>query len=271
MQYAFMSFSAPQLDLHALLALATQYGYDGIEPRIGGGHGHGVELECSPDRRRAIRAHASDSGIALCCLATSCQYADPATASHWIEQTRRAIALAADIGAPRLRVFGGAIPPQVERAAAIDQVATALRSVAGVAQQHGVTLCLETHDDWTDPAHVAAVMQRVDHPAVGVNWDYMHTIRVAQTSVDQAFTMLQPWIRHVHFHDGANRGDQLIFLPIGAGEYDTRRVIELLLGTGYNGYLSGEWINWEPYYTHLPRELAAIRQIEAYVRSQVTV
>jgi hypothetical protein len=30
--------------------------------------------------------------------------------------------------------------------------------------------------------------------------------------------------------------------------------------------LSGEWINWEPYEVHLPRELAAMHELEASVR-----
>ena len=29
-----------------------------------------------------------------------------------------------------------------------------------------------------------------------------------------------------------------------------------------HGYLSGEWIGWEPYAVHLPRELAAMRAYE---------
>ena len=105
-------------------------------------------------------------------------------------------------------------------------------------------------------------MRRVDSPAVAVNWDYQHTTRIAGTTVDQAFAILQPWIKHVHFHDGVNRADKLIFLPVGAGDYDNRRVIELLLGAGYAGYLSGEWIDWEPYDVHLPRELAAMKGLE---------
>ncbi len=266
MKYAFMSFSAPQLDLGELLALAARLGYDGIEPRIGSNHGHGIELDRTPDERRAIREQAAASGVELCCIATSCKYADPATAAKWIDETRRSIALAAGVGASRLRVFGGAIPPGIAREAAIEQVAASLRSVVDEAQQHGVSICLETHDDWTDPTHVAEVMRRVDHPAAAVNWDYMHTIRVAGTTVDQAFSLLRPWIEHVHFHDGADRADQLQFLPIGAGDYDNQRVVELLLEAGYDGYLSGEWINWEPYEVHLPRELEAIKQIERVAR-----
>ena len=262
MNYAFMSFSAPQLKLNELLELAARIGYDGIEPRIGSKHAHGIELAATPAQRRAIREQAESSGVALCCVATGCKYADPASAPGMVEDTRRAIELAADIAAPRLRVFGGALGPGLTREQAIELVAESLGTVAGQAEQHGVTICLETHDDWTDPAHVADVIRRVGSPAVAVNWDYQHTTRIAGTTVDQAFETLQPWIKHVHFHDGENRADKLIFLPVGAGDYDNRRVIELLLGASYDGYLSGEWIDWEPYDLHLPRELAAIKGLE---------
>jgi len=262
MKYAFMSFSAPQLKLDQLLELAARVGYDGIEPRIGSNHAHGIELDTTAAQRRAIREQAAASGVALCCVATGCKYADPATAPRMVEDTRRAIELAADLGVPRLRVFGGALGSGLTRAQAIELVADSLSAVAGDAQQHGVTICLETHDDWTDPQHVAEVMRRVDSSAVAVNWDYQHTTRIAGATVDQAFTMLQPWIKHVHFHDGENRADKLIFLPVGVGDYDNRRVVELLLGVGYTGYLSGEWIDWEPYDVHLPRELAAMQGLE---------
>jgi sugar phosphate isomerase/epimerase len=262
MNYAFMSFSAPQLKLDELLQLAARVGYDGIEPRIGSKHAHGIELDTSLAQRRAIREQAAASGVALCCVATGCKYADPATAPAMVEDTRRAIELAAEIGAPRLRVFGGAVAQQLTRDQAIELVADSLSAVAGAAASAGVTICLETHDDWTNPAHVAEVMRRVDSPAIAVNWDYQHTTRIAGASVDQAFEMLQPWVKHVHFHDGANRADKLIFLPVGEGDYDNRRVVELLLGAGYSGYLSGEWIDWEPYDLHLPRELAAMKALE---------
>jgi hypothetical protein len=38
--------------------------------------------------------------------------------------------------------------------------------------------------------------------------------------------------------------------------------VELLQAMPYTGYLSGEWINWEPYEMHLPRELAAMKAYE---------
>jgi len=262
MKYSFMSFSTPELTLGEMLALAKRLGYDAIEPRIVAKHKHGIECEIDAATRRAIREQVAASGVPLCCIATSCTYADPAKVAQMVDDTRRCIDLAADLGAPRLRVFGGGIPKTIAREQAIEGVADALRSVADQAQERGVTLCMETHDDWCNPDHVAAVMKRVNHPAIAVNWDIMHPINRGGATMESAYKALKPWIRHIHFHDGALREGKLTMVPIGQGNIDHRTAVKLLRDGGYDGYLSGEWISWEPHETHLPRELAVMKRYE---------
>lgn len=258
MKYAFMSFSCPELAWDEVLGTVRRYGYDGVEPRIESGHAHGIELETATDKRAEIRRMAEDAGVAVCCIATSRKYADPNTSAQEAEKTLRCIDLAADVGSPRLRVFGGQIPEGVSREEAIDLLVKSLSSVAAHAKERGVTVCMETHDHWCDPAHVAAVIGQVNDPAIAVNWDIMHPVRHGHT-MDEAFSVLRPWIRHVHFHDGRTVDGKLNLVPIGQGEIDHRRAVELLQGTSYDGYLSGEWIRWEPWEAHLPRELATMK------------
>ncbi|MBN2584380.1 MAG: hypothetical protein JXL80_15065, partial [Planctomycetes bacterium] len=102
-------------------------------------------------------------------------------------------------------------------------------------------------------------------PAVAVNWDVMHPVRAGGSTMDLAFETLQPWIEHLHVHDGTRTLDKLELAPIGTGDFDHRRVIELLAGMDYDGYISGEWINWEPVEVHLPRELATLKRYESEV------
>ncbi len=262
MKYAFMSFSCPELTLAELLTLAGKLGYDGIEPRLAAGHRHGIETTLSAKERRAIRQQVAAGDIALACLATSCKYAAPETVAANVAETQRCIDLAGDLGCPRLRVFGGALPAGVSRTQGIDLLAGAFSQVADQAAARGVTVCIETHDDWSHPAHLAEVMRRVNHSAIAINWDIMHPIRQGQITMDEAFAIVKPWIRHVHFHDGSASLDNLELLPIGKGDIDHRRAVQLLQGMQYQGYLSGEWINWEPYAEHLPRELAAMKAYE---------
>lgn len=262
MKYAFSSYSAPDRTLAELFTLARRYGYDGVEPRIDKGHRHGVEITTTQHERAAIRHQAIEAGTALCCLATSYAYSDPATAHANLTATLRVIDLAADVGAPLIKVFAGVLPPASSRASVTEQIGESLRTIAAYAEPRGVTVCVEVHDDWSNPLCMVDLLQRVDHRAVKVLWDVMHTLREGHATVDQAFRALQPWIEHVHIHDGLLRLDRLEFKPIGEGAFDHRRVVELLHAADYQGYLCGEWIDWEPAEIHLPRELATMRQYE---------
>jgi sugar phosphate isomerase/epimerase len=254
MKYAFTSFSCPQLGLDEILALAARLGYDG------------VELTAGASARGEIRKQSERSGVTICCLGSPCKYSRREDAPAQVEETLRYIDLAADLGVPLVRVFGGRIPSDVSREDAADSIVASLRAVADHAARCGITIVQETHDDWCAPTILAELMRQVDHQAVGLLWDYMHTARHAGASIDAAFSALRPWIRHVHFHDSTLRRDRLEFRPMGAGALDTRRVVELLLVAGYEGYLSGEWLDWEPYDLHLPRELAAVKRYERELR-----
>lgn len=262
MKYSFMTFSCPELALEEVLALARRFGYDGIEPRLDAGHAHGVEVAADAGARADIRRAADEAGVALACLATSCRFADPCERERNVEDARRRIDLAADVRAPAIRVFGGKLAEGQTRDDAVEGVADALRALGQHAERRGITVCMETHDDWCDPQHVAAVMRKVRHTHVGVNWDVMHPVRRAQATMDSAFEALRPWIRHLHVHDADGRTGRLV--PIGAGAYDHRRVVELLRTIDFAGYLSGEWIKWDdPYEAHLPREIKTLRAYEA--------
>jgi sugar phosphate isomerase/epimerase len=259
MKLAFMTFSTPELTLAETLAAAARFGYDGIEPRVECAHRHGLEYDTPAATRAQAVREAADAGVAYACVATSCQLANPGTATAQLDDARRAIQLAADLAAPCIRVFGGSSAEGTARERRIAALAGALTVLAPEAAAAGVRVCLETHDDWCDPRHVAAVMQQVDHSAIAVNWDVMHPVRTRLASVDESFELVRPWIRHLHVHDGS-ADNALRLVPMGTGIIDTRRAVARLREIGYEGYLSGEWIDWEPWEVHLPRELAVLRQ-----------
>ncbi|NLM76650.1 MAG: sugar phosphate isomerase/epimerase [Ruminococcaceae bacterium] len=260
MNFAFMSFSCPELDIRSMVATAKKYGYAGIEPRLDADHKHGIEVNATNSALKEAAAIAAEQDIKICCLATSCRFADPENYLEHQEHAGRVIELAAKIGVPAIRVFGGAIPDGVERSRSFDQIVRALGSLSDKAQEHGVALCMETHDSWCDPEQVARVIKTVNHPAVAVNWDIMHPVLTAQVAMDTAFETLKPYIRHVHVHDGVRHDGKLTLVPIGEGQVDHKSAVVLLRDCGYQGYISGEWINWEPYEVHLPREIARLKR-----------
>lgn len=265
MKYSFMTFSCPELSLDEVLVAAKKYGYDGIEPRVGCEHKHGVEFTATADQRKTAKKKAKAAGIAFSCIATSCVFADPVKTKSNIEDAVKALDLAGAVGAPCIRVFGGQIPKGINREKAIEIVAEALGSIADYAGKRGVTVCMETHDDWCNPEHVAAVLRRVNHSSIAANWDIMHPVRVAGVTIEQSFQILKPWIKHLHVHDGVTENNKLVLKPIGQGVIDHRTALKLLKTISYAGFISGEWIGWEPYEQHLPRELATLKGYERSV------
>ena len=256
-----MSVSCPELTLDEMLAMAKEFGYDGIEPRISSNHQHGVEFDTNQHQRKEIKQKALDIGIAIGCVATSCRYANPKISQDMVNDTEKAVDLAADIGSSRIRVFGGKIGDGLDRTDAIELVAESLLSIADYASKRGVSICVETHDDWCNPIDVAAVMEKADHSAIAVNWDIMHPVRRGYATIEESFESLKPWIQHLHIHDGSA---QKSLLPIGEGDIDHKSAIERLSTIAFDGYLSGEWIGWDdPYRNYLPRELQTLKRYQS--------
>ena len=265
MKYAFMTFSTPELSLAENLTLARDLGYHGLEPRVDCGHKHGVELAATKRQRAEIRQMAEDSGVSLCCVATSIMYlSQPGKVGEQVESTKRFIELAADVGSSRLRVFGSG-HGEVTGFSSHNrqQLADTLSQVAEAAAAHSIRLCLETHDYWCDAGDVGAVMKLVDHPMIGVNWDIMHPIRSCGFTVESSYAHLKPWVYHFHMHQGTLNQEKLELLPLSdpSGAYDHEAAIRFLAADGYDGYMSGEWIKWGGAEALGP-EIEAIKAIE---------
>jgi sugar phosphate isomerase/epimerase len=263
MNYAFMSFSCPELTFAEMLSTASDIGYDGLEPRTVSNHKHGVEVEADAALRETIRQQAADAGIDIGCVACSARYADPANSDEHVQGTHDHIDLAADIGCSRLRVFGGGLGEGMSREEAVAHAGEALKSLGDHAGDRGVTICLETHDSWCDPRDVAALMEYVGHPNIAVNWDIMHPVRMGFATMEESYEILKPWVRHVHFHDGKTNDNKLELCPVGDGEIDHKVAVRSLQKDGYEGFLSGEWIGWTPHEEHLPGELATMKGYES--------
>lgn len=237
MKISFMTFACPQWTAAEVIAGAVRHGYDGIEWRVDASHAHGVETSLTPLQRAALRQQMDDVGIATACLATSLRFVTPEA----VTEAPALLDLAADLGAPGLRVFCGPLPEGVPLEEAIPRVADHLLAVADQAQARKVGLWLETHDSMNRAAPVAAVLQRAAHPALAVNWDNMHPYFNGESWEDTKI-LLKGRIAHTHFHDALS-GDPGTIVPFGAGNLPCADMLHFLREEGFQGYLSGEWFN----------------------------
>ena len=205
-----------------------EYGYDGLELRL---------LDGEPiDPRTVDRTRVPT--VPLACLDTSLRLGEPGLVD--------ALELAAEWGAPALRVFGG------EAVAIDDELARA--------EELGVVILVETHDDWSSARRLSAVLERFDSAWLGAVWDLHHPFRAGESARD-VLEALGARIRLVHVKDARADGT---LVPLGEGVVPVRECIELLSGAGYDGWWTVEWEKrWHPELAEpeeaLPRELASLR------------
>jgi sugar phosphate isomerase/epimerase len=238
-------------DLDLLLARCAETGFEGVELRTT--HAHGVEPTLSPEERAAVRRRFAASPVRLVGIGTVCEYhaLDPAVVRANIEATKRAVDLAADVGAEgvKVRPNGDQEAAGVPRAVTLEQIGRALAECGEYAAGRGVDIRLEMHGSVAAAPDIAAILRACGHPAVRVCWN-SNAVDVVDGSVRAAFGLVGARIGLVHITELWDR------------RYPYRELFSLLRGAGYDGFClaeipaSPEPVRLMRYYRALWQELA---------------
>ena len=241
---ATMSSVCPDLTIDQTIELMQRLGYQGYEPRVEWNHAAGIEANLTKAERQTIQARFANAGLEICCLATSARMATPdqQERSKHIEDLKTYIDLAADLACPMIRIFGGQRSRDQELAAIVDYVVEGFTQLLDQAAACGVTLLLETHDDWSCSAPVRAVVEQANHPNLKILWDFMHPQRMLEKPTE-SFQTLGPLTVHTHGHDGIYVDGKMQVCPLGEGFIDHAIPLALLNQSGFNGYFSIEVIH----------------------------
>ena len=242
---ATMSSVCPDWTLDEVVDGMKRHGYQGFEPRVEWGHASGIEAGLTAEERRGVRERMEGEGLAICCIATGARMAAPdleERAQH-VEDLKKYIDLAADLGCAQVRTFGGPRERRREFMAVVDYVVEGYAQLLDQAEACDVVLLLETHDDWCASAPVRAVVERVGHPNLKVLWDFMHSQRMLENP-EESFQVLGEYTHHTHAHDGQIIDGKLqVSETLGDGLFDHEIPLRLLSEAGFSGYFSVEVIH----------------------------
>lgn len=245
MKLAFMTSLAPDWSLDQTIEAMHRHGYTGLEPRIGWQNACGFDVSLKPAERDALRERFAAEDKAICCIATGCRFAteDTQELEGHIKDAIDAIDLAADLGAPFIRTFGGAHGGG-EMTPVAHRTAEAYKRVVDHAAKRGVIITFETHDVWCSTSLVREVVNLVNHPNLRVLWDVMHPQRVFERP-EESMGIIGNLTAHVHVHDGSFVPPKraLAITALGEGVIDHETPLRLLSEAGYDGYVSVEVIH----------------------------
>lgn len=168
-----------------------------------------------------------------------------------IARTRQWVELAAEMGAPCIRVFGGPVPKGASTEEATQWAIEALQQAAQHAGERGVYLALENHGGVTAAAEgVLQILQAVESEWVGANLD---TGNFHGEDPYEELAQVAPYAVNAHLKaDVRAKGQQ-------AQPTDFARIADILRAVNYRGYLSLEYESAEDPITAVPRLIEEIR------------
>lgn len=250
MKLSFTTLGCPEWTMRQIVESAAQMGYDGVDFR---GLLDEIDVSKRPEFTTGLRetkALFDDYGIVISGLLISARYAvvDPGEKQAQFDETRRNLALAAELGVPFLRVYGGRVPEGYTVDTISPFLIENLRQIGDEARVYGVTLALETHDDWTDSHIFARLMAQVNHPNVRVLWDLHHPYRANGESPESTYENLAPYTVSLHVKDSVpNQEGGHTYVLLGEGDVPLKSMLDMLVGGGYEGYACLEWEKrWHP-------------------------
>jgi glucosamine-6-phosphate deaminase len=253
MRLCFSTLGCPAWSLARVIDEGARMGYDGVELRfLENDDALWARPELVGAGLRQTQARLADAGLAVACVDTRSFFHSPDAAARRtaVDEAERTAALAAELGAPGIRVFGDRVQPGADLASTRGWIAEALSTLRDRLHGSGVCVWLETHGDFATAAASRALVEQAGAEGIGVVWDPANAFAEFGEEPETGFATLGGFVRHVHLKDVRRSVDGRIPWPpvlTGAGDFPASRTLSLLKRAGYDRFVSHEWEKrWHP-------------------------
>jgi sugar phosphate isomerase/epimerase len=227
-------------DFKANVAKIAGWGYDGVELAI-----RDPKLVDADELLRVVSAH----GLEIPAIGTGQAWGeeglsytdpDPAVRAAAIERTASHLPFAARTSAVIIiGLLRGIVKPGVGQAQAMDWLVEALQQCCTAAQPYGVRLALEPINRYettliNNVTQGLELIERVGADNLGLLLDTFH-MNIEEPVIEDSIRACGERVFHFHVAD-SNR-----WYP-GAGHLGFASILDVLFETGYQGFVSGEFL-----------------------------
>jgi sugar phosphate isomerase/epimerase len=243
----------PDASIDEIITVLGAGGCSGVELRAG--ERQAVHPGLTRTERTEVRRRLAEARLKPLAVSSYVKICAPGDDQAIVDDLVAHVDLAADLGAPGVRIFpGGALEPEDD-----DRGARRLQAAAGPAERRGVRLFLETHDSHPRGADIARLIGRTGRDDLGVIWDFVHPWRNGEEPA-ATYDAVAPWLAYVQLKDANPPLDRPVPTLIGAGEVPLDEIRAVLDKHGYDGWWSLEWEKaWHPDIPPLSEALASAR------------
>lgn len=176
------------------IELFARTGIQGIELMIQDNYNSAIPTTVTVAVLRKIRQRAADLGVEIAFLTpyvTALNSLDGPTYRAQLDPLKRAVEVAAELGAPGLRMYGGEEVPEADWQPHFERVVAGLRIGGQPARQAEVTLAVENHQTTVTVSARATmeVVRAVNLPTVGVLYDQASLSHMHQADFAEALAI----------------------------------------------------------------------------------
>ena len=248
---SFSTLACPDWSFKEIIDFAIDHKYQGIEVR---GLLRQMDLLQCPEFKTATSRQSTvqlmqDRDLRFVGLGSSAtlHFAGILHRQKNLDEGKRYIDLAQQIGCPYVRVFPNNFPEDQERSQTIDLIGRGLLELAEHAKGSTVNVLMETHGDLVRANDLLNIMKAVSHEHAGLLWDVSNMWTITKEPPAEVYKKLKNYILHTHIKDARIAYGKLQYTLIGEGDVPVFEAIDELLNDNYEGYYSFEWEKlWHP-------------------------
>lgn len=218
------------MDVDSLIEFCVATGLEGVELRTT--HKHGVEVSLSASERELVKKKFIDSSVAIAGLGSTFEFhaKDPGEVKTNVEGAKEYAKLAADVGAPGIKVRPNGLYDDEPADQTCERIGTAWGEVAAFAADLGVEVRMEVHGGKGSalPVNVRKMLDAANHPNAKVCWNSNRSDQDENGDIKASFDLLKHAIGEVHITD------------IGIYQYPWQQLFDELAGINYTGFCLAE-------------------------------
>jgi sugar phosphate isomerase/epimerase len=246
-------------DLEFNLAKIAAWGYDGVELAIRDPGLVDADKLTRMVAGQRLEIPAIGTGQAWGEEGLSYTDPDPAVRDAAIERTIAHVPLASQTGAVIIiGLFRGIVKPGVSQDQAMEWLVDGLRHACAAAQMEGVRIAVEPICRYettliNNAAQGLELVERVGADNIGLLLDTFH-MNIEEPVIEDSIRACGDRIFHFHVADSHR------WYP-GSGHLDFLSILDALYSTGYDGYVSGEWMPEPDADTSAEKGIAFLRSL----------
>ncbi|MFP6646460.1 MAG: sugar phosphate isomerase/epimerase [Candidatus Latescibacterota bacterium] len=247
MKTSFTTLGCPAWDLETIIAQGSSMGFDGVDFRGLQDDIDITQLSAFTTDIATTKTKFADAGLHVCGISSSLKVCDDTKVDDNLEEAKRTIPVAAELGTETIRVFGGGDAQRHSHQQMADIGQQLMLQVLDLDGAGKFKWVFETHDNWIRSTDCKLLLERVTVPEFGALWDMGHTSRVGGEDPADSLAALGERVYYLHVKDAIYdesheraMQDGWRYVPPGTGELPIGRALELLQGRDYTGYVMFE-------------------------------